>query len=416
MIWQALISFIARKKISSLLQFERVENHRFDEKKERGPLMLYVHIPFCEELCPYCSFHRVPFNENLCRMYYSALRKEISIYKEMGFKFSGVYFGGGTPTVLIDELSETLNLIRESFLVEEISVETNPNHLTPEKMEILRALGVKRLSVGVQSFDDSILKSVKRFHKYGSGKEILERIKAVSDKFQTLNVDMIFNFPNQTLESLRKDLDCVIESKTSQVTYYPLMVSSRTLIEIEKTLGKMDPGKEKIFYETILETLSKDFFPSTAWCFSKKDGMIDEYVVNYEEYAGLGSGSIGYVDGYAYANTFNIHQYIASVEKGRLPISGRKKYTLKQRLQYDFLMKLFGLELDLSRIKRKYGAKGLLLLLPEITFFLSIGALRKRGNLLYLTRRGLYYWVIMMREFFTGVNNFRDFLRASSSL
>lgn len=414
MIWQALISFLARKKISSLLQFERVENHRFDEKKERDPLMLYVHVPFCEELCPYCSFHRVPFNENLCRRYYSALRKEISIYKEMGFKFSGVYFGGGTPTVLIDELSETLNLIRESFLVEEISVETNPNHLTPERMEILRALGVKRLSVGVQSFDDSVLKSVKRFHKYGSGKEILERIKAVSDKFQTLNVDMIFNFPNQTLESLRKDLDCVIESKTSQVTYYPLMVSSRTLIEIEKTLGKMDPGKEKIFYETILETLSKDFFPSTAWCFSKKDGMIDEYVVNYEEYAGLGSGSIGYVDGYAYANTFNIQHYIASVEKGRLPISGRKKYTLKQRLQYDFLMKLFGLKLDLSRIKRKYGAKGLVLLLPEITFFLSIGALRKRGNLLYLTRRGLYYWVIMMREFFTGVNNFRDFLRASS--
>lgn len=415
MVGLKLISWIAKKKVNSLLQFEKVEDHKFDEK-ERGPLMLYLHVPFCRELCPYCSFHRVPFNEGLCRRYYRALRREILFYKDLGFRFSGVYVGGGTPTLLIDELSQTLELLKENFPIEEISVETNPNDLTPENIKVLKECGVKRLSVGVQSFDDMILKAVRRYHKYGSGKEIFEKIKATSCEFHTLNVDMIFNFPNQSAESLRRDLELIVESNASQVTYYPLMVSTRTLREIESSLGKMDFKKEQIFYRMILESLLENFKPSTAWCFSKNSGLIDEYVVNYDEYAGLGSGSIGYVDGYAYANTFNLEEYISSIDRGRLPILGKKSYSLRQRLQYDFLMKLFGLRLDMGEIERKYGFWGKLLLLPEIAFFTSLGALERNGDTFSLTHKGLYFWVVMMREFFTGVNNFRDFLREKSDL
>jgi len=406
-----LITSIARKKISELLNFEHPKGPIFDPKERTKPILMYMHIPFCEELCPYCSFHRVTLDRTLAKRYFEALRNEIRMYGDMGFKFDAIYVGGGTPTVLIEELIETLRLAKRNFSIKEISVETNPNHLMEENLRLLEEEGVKRLSVGVQSFDDSVLKSIKRYHKYGSGREIKEKLKSLTGMFHTLNIDMIFNFPNQTMESIRNDLKVIEETGVTQVTYYPLMVSAQTRKKIEETLGVVDYRKEKIFYTLILETLSKDFSPSTAWCFSKKEGMIDEYVVTYQQYAGLGSGSIGYIDGVAYANTFNIQRYIQKIERGEIPVEGVRRYKRREMIRYDFLMNLFGLRLDLGELDKRYGVSTKVKLLPEITFFKAIGAIKNDGKKISLTKKGLYYWVIMMREFFTGVNNFRDFLR-----
>lgn len=411
MLAENLITSIARKKISELLNFEHPKGPIFDPKERTKPILMYMHIPFCEELCPYCSFHRVTLDRTLAKRYFEALRNEIRMYGDMGFKFDAIYVGGGTPTVLIEELIETLRLAKRNFSIKEISVETNPNHLTEENLRLLEEEGVKRLSVGVQSFDDSVLKSIKRYHKYGSGREIKEKLKSLTGMFHTLNIDMIFNFPNQTMESIRNDLKVIEETGVTQVTYYPLMVSAQTRKKIEETLGVVDYRKEKIFYTLILETLSKDFSPSTAWCFSKKEGMIDEYVVTYQQYAGLGSGSIGYIDGVAYANTFNIQRYIQKIERGEIPVEGVRRYKRREMIRYDFLMNLFGLRLDLGELDKRYGVSTKVKLLPEITFFKAIGAIKNDGKKISLTKRGLYYWVIMMREFFTGVNNFRDFLR-----
>ena len=411
MLAENLVTLIARKKISELLNFEHPKGPIFDPKERTKPILMYMHIPFCEELCPYCSFHRVTLDRTLAKRYFEALRNEIRMYGDMGFKFDGIYVGGGTPTVLIEELIETLRLAKRNFSIKEISVETNPNQLTEENLRLLEEEGVKRLSVGVQSFDDSVLKSIKRYHKYGSGREIKDKLKSLSGMFHTLNIDMIFNFPNQTMESIRNDLKVIEETGVTQVTYYPLMVSAQTRKKIEETLGVVDYRKEKIFYTLILETLSKDFSPSTAWCFSKKEGMIDEYVVTYQQYAGLGSGSIGYIDGVAYANTFNIQRYIQKIERGEIPVEGVRRYKRREMIRYDFLMNLFGLRLDLGELDKRYGVSAKVKLLPEITFFKAIGAIKNDGKKISLTKRGLYYWVIMMREFFTGVNNFRDFLR-----
>ncbi|MCX7857998.1 MAG: coproporphyrinogen III oxidase family protein [Deltaproteobacteria bacterium] len=411
MLGDFIVTHVARRKIPKLLKFEYPKGSVFHKEKKRTPILMYIHVPFCEELCPYCSFHRFPFDKDLAKRYFYALRKEIFLYRDLGFKFDGVYVGGGTPTILIDELIETLNLTKKNFQIREISVETNPNHLNEKNLKLLLEVGVKRLSIGVQSFDDAILKSVERYHKYGSGEEIKEKIMAINGMFHTVNIDMIFNFPHQTVKSIENDLNIIRTIGVNQVTFYPLMISSYTRSKLEKKLGRVDFKRERKFYEIILRELEKDFFPATAWCFSKDEGMIDEYVVNYDEYAGLGCGSIGYVDGYAYANTFNISQYILKVEDGEIPISGIRHYKLRERVRYDFLMKLFGLKLDLDELDRKYGISSRKFLFLEIMLFTALGALRIKGSKLSLTRNGLYYWVIMMREFFTAVNNFRDFLR-----
>lgn len=412
MLIEKFITYVARKKNASYLQFSAAGAPTVPEKKADLPMLLYVHVPFCEELCPYCSFNRVVFKDDLARSYFDALRKEIIMYRDLGYTFNGLYVGGGTPTILIDELAETIDLIKQAYPIREISVETNPNHLTESNLNTLKKSGVNRLSVGVQTFNNELLKTIERYHKYGSGEEIVERIRATQGIFQTLNIDMIFNFPTQTISILEKDLSILVDLEVDQITYYPLMVSTSTEAAMKRKLGMVDYNRGRSFYDKIIGTLFPHYHPSTAWCFSRNQAPIDEYVVNYEEYAGLGSGSIGYLAGSAYANTFDIREYVTKINRGIMPMAGKKVFSLKERLRYDFLMKLFGMKLDLDYLSTRYGISAYRNLWPEITFFRLTGGLKRQGNVLFLTERGQYYWVLMMREFFIGVNNFRDFCRA----
>ena len=406
-----IITWTARREFARAMKFEEGTAPRIQPPAAEKPRLLYLHVPFCEKLCPYCSFNRIVFDETLCRDYFRALRREIRIYKESGYDFRGVYVGGGTPTVLIDELEETLALARNSFDIREASVETNPNHLTGENIAALRRAGVHRLSVGVQSFDNSLLKNMDRFDKYGSGEEIRDRLKGIRGVFDTLNADMIFNFPSQGPETLDRDLDTLLDIGPDQITYYPLMVSDATRLRVQRTLGQVDSRREEQFYRQIVARLVPAYRFSSAWCFSKKGTIIDEYIVDYDEYAGLGSGSIGFLNGTCYANTFNIRQYIAQTGRGEMPLMASRDFSLRDRIRYDFLMKLFGMKLDTGAMRKKYDGKFYRHLWPDILAFLLSGGLRYEPPDFFLTPAGRYQWVILMREFFVSVNNFRDFCR-----
>jgi len=410
-----IITRKVRQEFARSMRFEDGIAPRIPELTRQKPRLLYLHIPFCEKLCPYCSFNRIVFDESLCRAYFRALRLELLLYKKKGFAFQGIYVGGGTPTVLIDELEDTLALARESFQIREISVETNPNHLTDVNIAALKRVGVNRLSVGIQSFDNGLLKAMDRFDKYGSGEAIRDRLKQVLGQFDTLNADMIFNFPTQSMEILNRDLDILMEIGMDQITYYPLMVSDSTRETVSKTLGLVDYRQEERFYHRIVERLAPAYRFSSAWCFSKKTAMIDEYIVDYDEYAGLGSGSIGYLNGTCYANTFNIRQYIAQVERGEMPLMASRDFGLKDQIRYDFLMKLFGMKLDIPALQKKYEGQFLKHIWLDLVAFRLVGGLRYDPPDYYLTPSGRYYWVIMMREFFISVNNFRDFCREQLS-
>ena len=412
MLIEKLITYVARKKNFRYLQFSPGSALSALPVADNTQRLLYVHVPFCEELCPYCSFHRVVFQERLARAYFDALRKEIVMYKRSGYVFNAVYVGGGTPTILVDELAETLQCAKELFPIREISVETNPNHLTTRNIDALKAVGINRLSVGVQSFDPGLLKAAERYHKYGSGEEITERLRLTQGHFDTLNVDMIFNFPSQSMTALEKDLSILLDLGVDQITYYPLMPSAYAMEAMRRRLGgSVNFRREKKFFMKITEMLEGEYHPSTAWCFSKPGSMIDEYVVHFAEYAGTGSGSIGYLQGTVYANTFDIGDYIGQVNKSTFPFVGKKDTPLKERLRYEFLMRLFGLQLDVSQLAARFQVNPYKWLWPEILFFRMAGGLKKQGQLLTLTKKGRYYWVIMMREFFIGVNNFRDYCR-----
>ncbi|MDD5170319.1 MAG: coproporphyrinogen III oxidase family protein [Syntrophales bacterium] len=410
----SVITRIVRHEFSRSMHFDEGGVPHVPRAATAKPRLLYMHVPFCERLCPYCSFNRIVFERTLGSEYFAALKKELGLYKGKGYDFSGIYVGGGTPTVMVDELAEVLGLAKELFSIREISVETNPNHLTDYNLKVLKQVGVNRLSVGVQSFDDGLLKKMERYEKYGSGEEIAHRLTEIKGCFDTLNADMIFNFPTQTMATLNSDLDVLERIGVDQITYYPLMVSDSTRRLVTQTLGRVDYGEEERFYSQILKRLLPGYRFSSAWCFSKKAEMIDEYIVDYDEYAGLGSGSIGFLSGTCYANTFDIPEYIRQVAAGALPLMASRTFPMKDMMRYDFLMKLFGTRLDLSALREKFGASPWTYLWFDILAFRLSGRVTYREPMLHLTRRGCYAWVIMMREFFIAVNNFRDYCRTTA--
>jgi coproporphyrinogen III oxidase-like Fe-S oxidoreductase len=376
--------------------------------------MLYVHVPFCQRLCPYCSFNRFPFSEERAVPYFESLRAEMRMVKELGYDFGSMYVGGGTPTIMIDELCDTIDLARELFSIKEVSSETNPNHLIPAVVDKL-VDRVQRFSVGVQSFDDSLLKQMERFDKYGSGEEIMERLKDTVGRFHSMNVDMIFNFPSQTEAMLRHDVEMLKESGCNQTTFYPLMASPAVNRQLAKTVGRVDYTREAEFYKLLSRGLTDTFENGSAWTFSRiAGGMIDEYIIDYEEYVGIGSGAFSYLDGSIYVNTFSLRDYGKLIAQGRGGVTASRTFGQRERMRYRFLMQLFGLRLDKRDFARDFEMSIERGLWKEMAFMRAAGAFATdTPEELTLTERGRYLMVAMMREFFVGVNNVRDQARAA---
>ncbi len=409
---ERLLDAYLRRSYASQMYFQLGTPQALPDVGRIQPAVLYIHIPFCEFLCPFCSFHRVLLNASKATMYFSALRRELRIIAAKGYQPGIVYIGGGTPTVLPDELALTLELVRSLFPVQQVSVETNPNHLREDVLSVLNSVGVDRLSVGIQTFDNNLLKDMGRHASYGSGEQLRERLKFAQGRFGTLNADMIFNLPRQSEQSLMRDLDILIhEVKVDQASMYPLMTSRRTEKAMRKTMGTYSLRNEKPFYDRIRHEMAQDYQLSSVWSFSRNAGLIDEYIIADTGFIGAGSGAFSYLGEVMYANTFAINRYARMIDKTGTAVTAHRVLGEYQQAQYDLVMTLFGLSLSKRDFRPKYGGRFFQLLWKEFLALRISGAIVDDGDRIRLTRQGQAYWVIVMREFFASVNNFRDQMR-----
>ncbi|MHC4911815.1 MAG: coproporphyrinogen III oxidase family protein [Planctomycetota bacterium] len=406
------LAFYTARLMRSYLTFEKYSSGSPPKPDKDRKFLLYIHIPFCEQLCPYCSFVRVKFKPSLASRYLDALKKEIEIYHEFGYCFDTIYIGGGTPTIMPDRLARIIEFVKSTWQIRQISVETNPNHLKPEILRILKDIGTNRLSIGVQSFDNEILENIQRLEKYGTGGEIKEKLSSVVGMFDTVNVDMIFNFPNQTEQMLTADINIIKEVKADQITYYPLIVSNSKKNEITETCGTINYKKEKRLYQLLVEQLADTYSQESIWCFSNKKGLIDEYIANHDEYAGVGLGSWGYVKGTMYSNTFSTQQYIKMIQENKSPIIGSRNFSYLERMRYCFLLKLLSGTVNISDMKKKYANYFWFYFCRELLFLFITRSVTFRGNNIILTPRGRYYCLMLMRTLFSIVGDFRE-MRAS---
>ncbi len=380
--------------------------------------VLYAHVPFCERLCLYCSFNRFLYREDRARTYFRHLRDEMRMVAELGYDFPSLYIGGGTPTILLDELAATIDLAKDLFSITEVSCETSPNHLGPELVDALSER-VQRLSVGVQSFEEKLLRQMDRFEKYGDGKTLFDRVSGIVGQFHSLNVDMIFNFPSQTEEILRKDISLLRATGANQTTFYPLMASPKTRRELSRAVGTIDYVREAHYYDLITEVLSNEFKPTSAWTYSRdRDAMIDEYIVDYDQYVGVGSGALSFLGGRTYGNTFSLKDYGASIGAGRMSVIKRgRPYSRKALMRYRFVTDLFGLKLDKDRFKADFGVPVEQGLWAEIAFMHAAGGIASHtAEEITLTQKGRYLLMVIMRETLASSNDARDQAREALPL
>ena len=383
--------------------------------REGHGYVLYAHVPFCERLCTYCSFNRFLYKEDRAREYFAHLRKEMHLVADLGYDFASLYIGGGTPTILLDELADTIDLAKSLFPgIKEVSAETSPNHLGPELIDALTGR-VQRLSCGVQSFDDRLLRQMDRYGKYGTGQEVFERVASMAGTFPSFNVDMIFNFPSQTEDVLLRDIEMAKRAGANQMTFYPLMASPLRRRELAETVGEIDFDREARYYRLVTDALAPEFEPASAWTFSAdKDAMIDEYIVDFPEYVGVGSGALSFLDGTIYGNTFSLAEYGKLVDEGRMAVVKRgTRYGFFAQMRYRFVTDLFGLRLDKERFRRDFGVPVEVGLGAEIAFMAAVGGIATNTREeITLTPHGRYLLLVMMRETLATSNDARDKARA----
>lgn len=376
--------------------------------------MLYAHVPFCHTLCSYCTFHRFLFKEDKARAYFVALRKEMDMVKQLGYDFESMYIGGGTTTVLEDELARTIEYAKTLFpSIKEVSCESDPQHLDSPGFKQLKGL-VDRMSIGVQSFNDDILKMTDRLEKFGTGQQTFDKIMAAKELFPIINVDLIFGFRGQTDEVIQHDLDMASKLDPRQITTYPLMITHQTRKSVKGKLAapQADMANQ---YRMILNTLNGQYNQLSAWAFGKaNDEGFDEYVIDYDEYLGVGSGSFSFLNDTLHVNTFSLRKYQERIASGKMGVEQQKQYSKKDVMQYRFLLGMFSGRLSRKYFRDTFGVNLDTALFKEMSSMKLIGAIKndpKNPDELIITDNGKMMGLLMMKEFYSGMDNVRAQLR-----
>ena len=382
--------------------------------QEGHEYLLYMHVPFCHTLCSYCTFHRFLFKEYKAREYFKQLRTEMQMAKDLGYSFTSMYVGGGTTTILQDELIRTLELARALFpKLREVSCETDPKEIASPEFKNLKGL-VDRMSIGVQSFDDGILKLTER-DKFGTGQEVYDRIAACQDLFPTCNIDMMFGFRGQSLEMIAKDMELIRQLNPRQVTTYPLMVTSQTRKSVKGVIAA--EGQElSEQYDTILQTLGKHYRQLTSWTFGRtNDEGIDEYVIDHDEYLGIGSGSFSFLGDSLYVNTFSLSRYGQRILSGQMGAERQRTFTKHEILQYRLMLGIFAGRLSRRYFREVHGVRLDTALFKEMLGLRLIGAVQDDPDdpdRLIVTKKGKFLGLVMLKAFYSGMDNVRAELRA----
>lgn len=301
--------------------FTSYENNMIDFNKIEGDTGLYIHIPFCRSICPYCPYNKVVYEKDKAEKYKNALLNEINIYKEYlkDKNILSVYIGGGTPTLLIDEIKEILYFIREEFYFDgDVGIEVYPTEVTEELLNNIKLSGISLISLGVQTFNDEKLKFLGRRYTAKDAQEALEKI--IKFNFKCVDVDIMTNIPGQTIQQIEYDLRKVYAYNIHQLSIYPLIIFPMTPMDKiikEKKLSRFSEFKERKILKLIDDVSKKyGYKRSSVWTYGKKED--NRYTsVTRESFIGIGAGASSLFSKYFYLNTFDVDEYI-KVLKGAL--------------------------------------------------------------------------------------------------
>ncbi|CUM93630.1 Oxygen-independent coproporphyrinogen-III oxidase [Turicibacter sanguinis] len=328
------------------------------------PKGLYIHIPFCDHICTYCDFPKLLTKGQRHAEYIEALIQELKLYQQnVGFSnLQSIYIGGGTPTALsVEQIQPVFDFLTEQIQmnqIQEFSIEANPENLTRDKIQYLKAQGVNRFSLGVQTFHESLLKRIGRKHQ---AQEVIQAVANLKQcGIKNINLDLIYAIPGQTLDELRDDLRQVISLEVEHISAYSLIVEEHTqlyLAYMRDQIELTDNEIEAKMYEVTIETLTEAGYEHYEISnFAKsKPSLHNQWYWKNETYIGVGLGAHGYVKGQRYQNTRSINTYIELLKDGKLPMIESHALTKEEMIEEEMFLGLRLLKgVNLKAISDKY--------------------------------------------------------------
>ena len=309
------------------------------------PSSAYVHIPFCTQICYYCDFSKVFIKNQPVDAYLEHLIQETRSY-EIG-KLRTLYIGGGTPTALSAQqlayLLSELHKVMDLSEVEEFTIEANPGDLDPDKIAVLKDSQVNRVSLGVQTFDNKMLKKIGRSHQEQDIYDNIRHLKQAG--FDNISIDLIYALPGQTMEQVKENVAKAIDLDIPHMSLYSLILENHTVFMNRMRRGKLPLPKEELeaeMFEYIIEELEKAGFEHYEISNFSKPGFESRHNLVYwdnAEYYGLGAGASGYVDGIRYKNHGPIRHYLEAVEAGKARIT-EEHLTLEEKMEEELFLGL----------------------------------------------------------------------------
>jgi len=351
-------------------------------------LGLYIHIPFCESICPFCPYCKEKYEKERCEDYVDHLIREIHLVGSQndGKKVaSSLYFGGGTPALAIDRLCDIIEAVNEHFIIMEgIGLELHPDNVTRENLSKLKEAGVTKISIGIQSFQSGLLKTL------GRGEADFERVfKALGEtEFETVSMDFIFALPGQTILDLKSDIETAFSNGANHVAIYPFIDFTFTQSEIAP-MGERE--KRKLLDQITVYCQSKGYTRDSIWTFSK-DPDAGYSSMTRDNFLGFGCSATSLLRGQFKINTFSVDEYIKRIDGGLMPTSLTIRFSKRQRMIYYLFWTAYSMRIDSAAFESFFGEKlkgkyGLELWLAK-----KLGFLKEEKGTFQMTMKGAFYY------------------------
>jgi putative oxygen-independent coproporphyrinogen III oxidase len=325
----------------------------------------YIHIPFCEHICHYCDFNKFYLEGQPVDEYLISLGQEMRDRVSSGNseEIDTIFVGGGTPTALnakqLDKLCEEITKSLP-YNKGEFTFEANPGDLTEDKMKVLIDHGVNRLSFGVQSFNDDLLKGIGRSHRSKDVYTSLETARKVG--FSNISIDLIYSLPKQTEEDFQDTLTKALDLQLPHYSAYSLIVEPKTVFYNLMRKGKLPlptQEQEANMYEVLIDTMAKYGINQYEISNFAKEGYESKHNLVYwdnNEYYGLGAGAHGYINGVRYSNYGPLKKYMSPIAVGSLPTIQEHRVTKEEMMEEEMFLGLRKVEgVSKSTFSKKFG-------------------------------------------------------------
>jgi len=397
------------KEVNYEDHYAKLQNH--PEPLEKNST-LYIHIPFCDQICSFCGFNKFLSSEERKTAYVHSLLCEIAFYAKLPYiknlDIRAVYLGGGTPNCLSSaQLKLILKAVLQNFNLTpdcEITCEGTPQNFTEERIAVLKENKVFRISAGIQTFNQAIREE--HLHMRNNEDELIIFIERIENHFDNFNLDFIYNLPKQTFSDFNHDLDIALARKATHLTVYPLVLLENTRFYSDYVKLKKNeiPSEEKEihFFDILLKRMQSTAFDTYSirdWSLPGKACQYIELNAKCNQVLALGAGAHGYIAGITYRNERNLNRYGELIEQNLLPLDRHKICTQDELMQRFMVMGLRLFTLDMQNFNAKFNVNWKNIFGEKIQNLVESGYLLLNDNIITHTEEG-HIWANNIRTYF----------------